>query len=199
MAAQCGSILAAIHSLDAAALPFLVEQGAAAQVAVWRDVFDSFDHPQPAIELGLRWAAAHAPKASRTTVVHGDFRNGNFIVGPEGIRAVLDWEIAHAGDPMEDLGWLCVKTWRFGGSPPVGGFGRREPLFEAYERAGGGGVVPEHVTFWEAFGCVKWSIMCMLKGHSHRRGGERTLEGLAIGRRAEEPIHDFLDLVHGAG
>jgi aminoglycoside phosphotransferase (APT) family kinase protein len=195
MAAQCGEILAAIHAIAPGALPFLIEQDAAAELEVYRAIWDSFDHPQPAIELGFCWVAERAPKPARRSVVHGDFRNGNFIVGPQGIRAVLDWEIAHVGDPMADLGWLCVRTWRFGGRAPVGGFGRREDLFAAYERAGGGKVDAERVSFWEAFGCLKWSVMCMMKGQSHRRGGERLLEQLAIGRRSEEPLHDFLALL----
>jgi aminoglycoside phosphotransferase (APT) family kinase protein len=195
MAAQCGEILAAIHAITPDSFPFLIEQDAAAELAVYRDIWDSFDHPQPAIELGFRWVAERAPKPERRALVHGDFRNGNFIVGPDGIRAVLDWEIAHVGDPMADLGWLCVRTWRFGGRYPVGGFGQRDELFAAYEGAGGGRVDPERVSFWEAFGCLKWSVMCMMKGQSHRRGGERSLEQLAIGRRAEEPLHDFLALI----
>jgi hypothetical protein len=78
----------------------------------------------------------------------------------------------------------------------VGGFGERAALFEAYERAGGGAVDPARVAFWEAFGCIKWSIMCLMKGHSHLRGAPRSLEQLAIGRRAEEPLHDFLEILH---
>ena len=74
-----------------------------------------FGEPHPAFELGLRWLAeARAPRPTPPALVHGDFRNGNFIVGPDGMRAVLDWELAHLGDPIEDLGWLCVKSWRFG-------------------------------------------------------------------------------------
>jgi aminoglycoside phosphotransferase (APT) family kinase protein len=195
MAGQCGTILAAIHAMATDPFPFLVEQDAAAELRVYRDVWDSFDLPQPAIELAFRWAAERAPAPARRALVHGDFRNGNFIVGPEGIRAVLDWEIAHVGDPMADLGWLCVRTWRFGGRHPVGGFGSREELFEAYERAGGGRVDAERVRFWEAFGSLKWSVMCMMKGQSHLRGAERSLEQLAIGRRAEEPLRDFLALL----
>jgi hypothetical protein len=65
---------------------------------------------------------------------------------------------------MLDLGWLCVPTWRFGGPFPVEGFGHRDDLFRAYERAGGGSVDPAHVRFWEAFGCIKWALMCMHKG-----------------------------------
>jgi aminoglycoside phosphotransferase (APT) family kinase protein len=145
----------------------------------------------PAVELGLRWVAENAPAAPRSCVVHGDFRNGNLIVGDDGIRCVLDWELAQIGDPMLDLGWLCVKTWRFGGALPVGGFGRREELFEAYERAGGGPVAPAHVRFWEAFGCVKWALMCMQKGLARHAN----VEGVAVGRRIEEPLLDFLELI----
>lgn len=199
MAAQCGAILAAIHRIDGSELDFLVNQGPAEQVALYADIFHSYDWPQPAIEYGLRWAAEHAPRDHRAAVVHGDFRNGNFITGEDGIRAVLDWEIAHRGDPMEDLGWLCVRAWRFGGAQPVGGFGRREDLFAAYEQASDSRVDPDHVRFWEAFGCVKWSIMCAMKGHQHQRGQPLEMEQLAIGRRAEEPIWDFLRLVTGHG
>ena len=195
LAAQCGRVLAALHRIDRASAPFLIEHGPATQLALYRAIYESFDHPQPALEIAFRWAAAHAPVSAPTAVVHGDFRNGNFVVGADGIRAVLDWEIAHLGDPMEDLGWLCVKTWRFGGAAPVGGFGSREALFSAYE--GAGGVVDRaRVLFWEAFGCVKWSVMCMMKGQGGHRGGRRDLEQLAIGRRAEEPLWDFFQLVH---
>jgi aminoglycoside phosphotransferase (APT) family kinase protein len=197
LADQCGRILAALHRIDVAAAPFLAGHGPAAQLRLYREVYESFDHPRPVMEIALSWVAEHVPPAAPAAIVHGDFRNGNFVIGADGIRAVLDWEIAHLGDPMEDLGWLCVKTWRFGGGAPVGGFGTRDALFAAYESAGGGTVDLARVRFWEAFGCVKWSIMCMMKGESARRGGRHDLEQLAIGRRAEEPLWDFLDLVHG--
>jgi aminoglycoside phosphotransferase (APT) family kinase protein/serine/threonine protein kinase len=195
LAAQCGSILAAIHRIDATGLDFLVEQTARAQLAAYRAVADAYDHPLPVIEVGLRWVAENLPEAPRTCVVHGDFRTGNLIVGEDGIRCVLDWELAHRGDPMLDLGWLCVKTWRFGGPQPVGGFGTRDDLFLAYERAGGGSVDPAHVRFWEAFGCIKWALMCMAKGLGDPPGARRTVEAVAIGRRIEEPLLDFLELI----
>jgi aminoglycoside phosphotransferase (APT) family kinase protein len=199
MARQCGVQLAAIHRIDTSGLDFLTPHGPAEQVAIYADIFRSYGWPQPAIEYGLRWANEHAPRQHRTAFVHGDFRLGNFIVGEDGLRAVLDWEICHTGDPMEDLGWLCVRTWRFGGREPVGGFGRREDLFAAYEAAGGERVDPDHVRFWEAFGCVKWAIMCLMKGEQHKRGHPLEMEQLAIGRRAEEPVWDFLQLVDGHG
>jgi aminoglycoside phosphotransferase (APT) family kinase protein len=69
---------------------------------------------------------------SRGRLVHGDFRNGNLIGGPDGLRAVLDWELAHLGDPLEDLGWLCVRSWRCGAEPRVGGFGPVDDQVAAY-------------------------------------------------------------------
>ena len=197
LAAQCGSILAAIHRIDATGLDFLVAQSAGEQLAAYRALADAHDHPLPALEFGLRWVAENLPGAPRTCVVHGDFRNGNLIVGEDGVRCVLDWELAQLGDPMLDLGWLCVKTWRFGGPLAVGGFGHRDELFLAYERAGGGPVDPAHVRFWEAFGCVKWALMCVQKGLGHQHGARGNVEAVAIGRRIEEPLLDFLELVTG--
>jgi aminoglycoside phosphotransferase (APT) family kinase protein len=195
MAAQCGTILAAIHRIDLAAAPFLKRQDAAEMVAAQRRIVDYYNFRLPALELGLRWAAENAPRNSRHTVVHGDFRTGNLIVGDEGIRCVLDWEIAQSGDPMQDLGWVCVKTWRFGGKPPVGGFGTREDLFAAYEQTSGVSVDPAHVRFWEAFGSVKWAIGCL---RMSLRGTEEVgIERCAIGRRIEEPLWDFLNLIEG--
>jgi len=199
MAAQCGEILARIHAIDAGRQEFLSRQGAAEQLTIYRDVWDRFDYPNPAMELGFRWVQDHLPEPVPARLVHGDFRNGNFIAGPNGIRAVLDWELAHLGDPMEDLGWLCMRTWRFGGSGPVGGFGRREDLFESYEAAGGTHVDAARVRFWEAFGCLKWAVMCMIKGQGYLSGTGLGVEGLAIGRRVSEPIYDFLNLVYPRG
>jgi aminoglycoside phosphotransferase (APT) family kinase protein len=195
-ASQCGEILARIHAMggDPAAVPFLVHLDGASQIALYRDVYDSFDFPVPALELAFRWALDNLPSSSRTTVTHGDFRMGNLICGEQHIHAVLDWELACVGEPMQDLGWLCVKTWRFGGARPVGGIGRREDLFAAYQRAAGTAVDPAAVHFWEVWGSVRWAVMCLIKGLAHRRDAlHRTVEAIAIGRRMEEPLFDFLE------
>jgi aminoglycoside phosphotransferase (APT) family kinase protein len=197
LAAQCGTVLARIHGLDPAALPFLHTMTTAQQVAAYRDIFDSYAHPHPLAEYAFRWVAERLPADERLTVVHGDFRNGNMIVDEQGIAAVLDWEIAQVGDPMQDLGWLCVRTWRFGGARPVGGFGSYDELFAAYEAESGRPVDVDRVRFWEAFGCLKWAVMCMMKGQRPRFGAAQTLEAAAIGRRMDEPLWDFLRLVDG--
>ena len=59
------------------------------------------------------------------------------MLSSTGIVAVLDWEVAHIGDPMRDLGWICTNSWRFGQEPPVGGFGEYEDLFRGYEEESG--------------------------------------------------------------
>jgi aminoglycoside phosphotransferase (APT) family kinase protein len=195
MAKQCGTILAAIHRIPTAEVPYLMKLTPAEHIAAQRRIVEYFGLRLPAIELGLKWAEQHAPRDARHTVVHGDFRAGNFIVGEEGIRCVLDWELGQSGDPMQDLGWVCVKTWRFGGKRPVGGFGTREDLFEAYEKASGQSVDPAHVRFWEAYGCVRWGIGCFSMG---ARGTEEVgIERCAIGRRVEEPLWDFFNLIEG--
>lgn len=196
-ATQCGTILARLHAMDAGPLCFLKRFGAAEQVDLYRRVYASLDHPQPVIELGLRWAEDRLPGLRPPAVVHGDFRLGNLICNAGRIAAVIDWELAVLGDPVQDLGWLCVKTWRFGGRLPVGGMGTREQLVDAYERAGGCGVDAAALHFWEGFGSIKWAIMCLMKGQEHRRTGRRSIEQLAIGRRMEEPLHDFLQLIAG--
>ncbi len=161
----------------------------------YRAILDALGEPHPAIELGLRWLDQNRPPSHRTTVVHGDFRLGNLIVGPDGLRAVLDWELAHLGDPLEDLGWLCVRAWRFGESKPVGGFGEYDELFGSYAVASGTEVDPEVVRWWQILGTLKWGVMCIMQASSHLGGWSRSVELAAIGRRVCENEHDLLELL----
>lgn len=193
LAAQCGEALAAIHRMPLSALPLV--PAAEDPLRQWRDVLDQIGEPHPVFELAFRRLAATRPASARRSVVHGDFRNGNLIVGPEGIRAVLDWELAHAGDPVEDLGWLCVKAWRFGSPLPVGGFGGYDDLVSAYEKAGGRQVDRDALRWWETFGVLKWGVICVMQTMRHLRGGARSVELAAIGRRVCENEWDLLRLL----
>jgi aminoglycoside phosphotransferase (APT) family kinase protein len=199
LAAQCGEIAARIHAIDPATLPRLPEQSAPTQLDQYRSLLDTFGEPHPAFELGLRWLAERVPSPpSRPELVHGDFRNGNFIVGPEGIRAVLDWELAHLGDPVEDLGWLCVKSWRFGVADKlVGGFGTVPDLVAAYERAGGRKVDENTLRFWVALGTLKWGVICVGQAFTHLNGFVRSVELATLGRRVAETEWDLLEILDG--
>jgi aminoglycoside phosphotransferase (APT) family kinase protein len=192
LAEQCGEILARIHSIPRDDVPGLEHPDVLADV---RDTIRSFDDASPALELGLRWLEEHRPPPAEDVVVHGDFRNGNLVIGPDGIRGVLDWELVHLGDPMQDLGYLCVRAWRFGADAPVGGFGSYEDLFRGYERVSGRSVDPEAVRWWELFGTVWWGGGCMQQAWRHLSGDERSVELAAVGRRVWEQEYDVLLLL----
>ena len=196
LAEQCGTEAARIHALDVAALPDLPVLGVREQIEQYRGVLDSIGEPHPAFELGLRWLEDHAPPTVEPRLVHGDFRNGNLVVGPEGLRAVLDWELAHLGDPVEDLGWCCVRSWRFGNvDRPVGGFGNVDDLLDAYVAAGGEPVDPEHLRYWETFGTLKWGVICEGQAFTHLSGIVRSVELATLGRRIAETEWDLLRLI----
>jgi aminoglycoside phosphotransferase (APT) family kinase protein len=196
LARQLGGVLARIHGLTLSQLPQLRQMTAAKEIAELERDYRSFDWPRPVFELALRWLRDHDPGPSEeVTLVHGDFRHGNLIIGPDGIRAVLDWELAHTGDPMEDIGWICVNSWRFGEiDKPVGGFGSREELFAGYEAAGRH-VDPQRVKFWEVMGTLRWGVMCCGMMQRFRIGPEHSIERAMIGRRASETEIDLLRLL----
>jgi aminoglycoside phosphotransferase (APT) family kinase protein len=195
LARQCGDILARIHTVDPAAFPKLRRSTPAGLVGQWEEAYRASAWPRPVFELTLRWLHDHSPPPGRQFLVHGDFRNGNLIVGPDGVRAVLDWELAHVGDPMEDLGWICVNSWRFGvEDKPVGGFGEREDLYAGYESAGGERVNRDHARFWEVYGALRWGVMCagMTAGF---RGADPSVERAVIARRTSESEVDLMRLL----
>ena len=191
---QAGAALAAIHGIPLEDAPPL---SAGDQLEEMRTLLAGFDQPLPAIELGLRWLAAHRHPSPRQTVVHGDFRLGNLMVGPDGLSGVLDWELAHLGDPIEDLGWYCVRAWRFGSPLPAGGTGTREQLVAAYEAAGGPAVDLEALRWWEVLGTLKWGLICVLQASAHLGGASRSVELATIGRRVCENEWDLLALLPG--
>jgi aminoglycoside phosphotransferase (APT) family kinase protein len=192
LAEQCGEILARIHAIPLDEVPRLEHPDVLADL---RDTIRSFEDASPALELGLRWLEEYRPSSADQVVVHGDFRNGNLVIGQEGVRAVLDWELVHRGDPMQDLGYMCVRAWRFGVDRPVGGFGDYDDLFRGYERVGGRSVDRDVVRWWEVFGTVWWGGGCMQQAWRHLSGDERSIELAAIGRRVWEQEYDALLLL----
>jgi aminoglycoside phosphotransferase (APT) family kinase protein len=196
LARQLGHAAAGIHALEQAKLPKLRTSIASTEIADLEREYRSFNWPRPVFELALRWLRERDPgPPQETTLVHGDFRHGNLIIGPDGLRAVLDWELAHLGDPMEDLGWICTNSWRFGEiDKAVGGFGSREELFAGYEAAGRR-VDPDRVMFWEVTGSLRWGVMCCGMMQRFRSGPDHSMERAMIGRRASETEIDLLRLL----
>ena len=193
--AQCGAALAALHRVDVALLPPLPQED---PLLLWRRLLDRSGEPHPAFEIAFRWLEAHRPAPRGPVLVHGDFRLGNLIVDSSGLAAVLDWELAHAGDPLEDLGWLCVKAWRFGEALPVAGLGSYDELIAAYESAGGIPVDRAALHWWETFGTLRWGVICILQAAKHLSGAQRSVELATIGRRVCENEWDVLDCLDRA-
>ncbi len=198
MAFECGQALARFHAfpVENALSEKLHSVSPEALVRETWDAYVALDTPQPMIDYTAQWLLGHLPKDSRTTLVHGDFRNGNLMVTPDGIKAVLDWELCHIGDPMRDLGWLCVNSWRFGNrSLPVGGFGRVEDLVAGYESVSNHRVDRDALRFWEVFGSFWWSITTLGMAKTWRTGETPSVERPVIGRRSTEAQMDCVNLL----
>lgn len=206
--AQLAQSLARIHSIPedrypefrALLAPPPGVSPARAEVEHYEQIFreTSFD-PHPVFELAFRWLYANLPNPPERVLVHGDFRLGNFMFDESGVRGIIDWELAHWGDPMEDIGWLAVKSWRFGGKKPIAGIADYEEFFEAYEAAGGAKVDRERVRFWELFGNLKWGVITIMQSMNYFTGRNPTVEMASIGRRTAETEWELLHLLEREG
>ena len=200
LAKQCGEALAAIHAIPLEGLPDALQvSDGLAQIAQYEEIYQGFDAPRPVFELALQWLKSHAPAPRPTVLVHGDFRLGNLMVDETGLAAVLDWELAHLGDPREDIAWLCVNSWRFGQSQNrVGGFGQLAALLEAYNKNSADEISAAEIDWWEMLGSLKWGIMCMIMYEAFRSGADPSVERAAIGRRVSETEIDLINLLEAA-
>ncbi|MBC7669359.1 MAG: phosphotransferase family protein [Gemmatimonadaceae bacterium] len=201
LARRCGEVLAAIHATPLEGLPPLATSDAANELQRYEAVYRDLRPQRPIFEAAFRWLESRAPPLERPVLVHGDFRNGNLMIHPaSGLVGVLDWELAHLGDPAEDLGWICVNSWRFGQwRRPVGGFGDYQDLLDGHAAAGGGAVSLERLLFWQALGSLKWGVMCLMMYASFASGADRSIERAMIGRRASEAEIDLVLLMERLG
>jgi aminoglycoside phosphotransferase (APT) family kinase protein len=198
LARQCGEVLARIHAVDIAPLKdVLAVVDGPTQLRRYRDLYDAYNYPHPMFELAFQWLQPRMANTGRQTLVHGDFRHGNLMISPRGVEAALDWELTHIGDPIEDIGWICTNSWRFGmAEKVVGGFGDLPDLLAGYEEAGGGRIEPDEVRTWIVYGSLKWGIMCMSMYQGFLM--DRSVERATIGRRSSETEIDLVNLIiHG--
>jgi len=198
LARQCGEILARIHRVNIAPLRgVLAVVDGPAQLKRYREIYDLYDYPHPMFELAFQWLEPRMKASRRQTLVHGDFRHGNILISPKGVEAALDWELTHIGDPLEDIGWICTNSWRFGvADKVVGGFGDLPDLLAGYKEAGGVDLDVDEVRTWIVYGSLKWGIMCMSMYQGFR--ADHSVERAAIGRRSSETEIDLVNLIiHG--
>ena len=200
LAYQCGEAIAKIHNVDINNFSFLPKKPAEDQLEDLYSTYQSFEQPSPVFEYAYLWLKEQDFGNFQESLVHGDFRLGNIIVNAEGLQSIIDWELAHIGNPLQDLGWVCGNSWRFGKNDKVvGGFGELEDLLKGYNSISKFQVNNEMVKCWQVFGTFRWGVICLIQAYAHLNGTINSIEKAAIGRRVSETEIDIVDLLFLGG
>lgn len=194
-----GESMARLHAVDPSTAPANLVRPATTAVDAALDYvrvqIDGLLQPSPPFALAFSWLESNKPDAHRLAVVHRDCRNGNIIVGPDGLRAILDWEVAHIGDPIEDLAWTSVRMWRFRNDHlEIGGFATRDDLRAGYESAGGTWDDASYF-WWQVYSTLRWGLGLAGQAKAHLDGSFRSIVMAGSGRRVGELEWDVLLLL----
>jgi aminoglycoside phosphotransferase (APT) family kinase protein len=193
---QMADELAKIHAIPRAVVPFLPD----ARLERMVEELDEVGVARPAIELGLWWLRENRPPPREPVVVHGDYRIGNLVVGPSGLRGVLDWEFAHIDEPVRDLAFALVRAWRFGvPEKRLGGIGDAQPYVARYNELTGLDVRGDELDYWEVAGNVGWAIGTLTQMQRHLSGRDRSVELATLGRLGAEVEYEILHLLERKG
>jgi aminoglycoside phosphotransferase (APT) family kinase protein len=200
LAFALGANLARIHAirpprsdLDMLAMP---ANPAAETIAEYRAYLDGLDDAYPALEWGLRWCERHAPSPVGVTLIHRDYRTGNYLVDHGRLTGVLDWEFAGWGEPSEDLGWFTARCWRFNGAErEAGGIASLEPFLQGYESVAGHRISRAALDYWQVMAHLRWAVIALQQAQRHIAGGERSLELALTGRIVHELEYEVLQLI----
>jgi aminoglycoside phosphotransferase (APT) family kinase protein len=201
LSADLGKALAKIHGITPMGgtlpvLPVPMAPPTKVEAARLKAALAGASQIRPALDYCLAWLEANAPETRRLTLAHGDFRTGNYMLDGTKLVAILDWEFAHWGDPMEDIGWLCARCWRFGNdesSQEAGGIGSRRALYDAYNAAAATKIDEAVIPYWEVMAAVKWGVLAILQGDRFLTGGETAIELALTGLMAPEMEFDALE------
>jgi len=200
LARELGANLARIHAirppqpgLDVLAPP--PADPARAVIAQCRGHLDAMSEPHPALEWGLRWCEIRAPAPADVTLVHRDYRTGNYLVDGGHLSGVLDWEFAGWGDPREDLGWLTARCWRFGAVDlEAGGIAPVAPFLEGYESVAHRTITRADLDYWQVVAHLRWAVIALQQARRHLAGGETSLELALTGRIVHELESEVMHL-----
>jgi aminoglycoside phosphotransferase (APT) family kinase protein len=201
LARDLGRTLARIHRITPAGgtlpgLPIPMLAPAKVEVSRLRTALAGASQARPALEYCLAWLDANAPGPRSLTLAHGDFRTGNYMLQDNRIAAILDWEFAHWGDPMEDIGWLCARCWRAGNdaaTQEAGGVGRRRAFYNGYNELAANKIDEAMIPYWEVMAASKWAVLAILQGDRFLVGGETAIELALTGLMTAEMEFDALD------
>jgi len=210
---QFFSILGAISGTDPTGLPItevaqapLPDECWRRELDYWEGVIDADEqHPQPIVRAAIRWLRRNPPKpAQAIRVVHGDYRSGNFLHDEKGrIIAILDWEMAHLGDPLEDLGWAIDPLWAHFEAEKgrVAGMIDRKEAIAIWERTSGLKADPAALAWWELFNAVKGMGIWISAAKEYRDGGFKDpvlgISGWYTARRHDQIIAHRLAQLEG--
>ena len=191
--------LARLHSLTPphARLGFLKTMHARDNIAHYRAYLDRLNEAHPALEWGLRWCEINAPQHEETTFIHRDYRTGNYLVHEGRLAGVLDWEFAAFGNPLEDIGWIFAKCWRFAGkAKPAGGIAAAQDFLQPYELASGRVVSPQALVYWQVMAHIRWAVIALQQAQRHLSSVEPSLELALTGRIVAELEHEIVALTN---
>ena len=193
---EIGKSLAQIHKTKLEKLQDLEEITFSESLEKLFIIYESFDQPQPVFDLAFKWLENQKILDYEEVLVHGDYRFGNFIISEKKLESIIDWELAHIGNPMEDLGWLCVRSWRFGNvNKRAAGLGDVDDLIAGYESNSKIKIDKSQLDMWQLYGSLKWGIICMVQTFAHLSGAVKSLEKAAIGRRVSETEFDLMNMI----
>ena len=193
---EIGKSLAKIHQTQLDDLKALDQVTFSDSLGKLFQIYLSFNQPQPVFDLAFKWLEAQKLTEYGDVLVHGDFRFGNFIISEENLESIIDWELAHIGNPMEDLGWLCVRSWRFGNvEKRVGGLGDIKDLIAGYESNSDIKIDESQLDIWQLYGSLRWGVICMMQTFAHLSGMVNSVEKAAIGRRVSETEFDLMNMI----
>ncbi|MDB5433467.1 MAG: phosphotransferase family protein [Caulobacter sp.] len=209
---QFFTALGAIAAADPATLPIAEAAEAPALDACWKRELDYWEgvinadelHPQPIVRAAMRRLRRNPPPpAVKLCVVHGDYRSGNFLHDEKGkMLTILDWEMAHLGDPLEDLGWATDPLWSHGETERVSGMLPLEEAFALWEAASGLKVDRKAFEWWSLFASVKGQAIWTSSAKEYRDGGLKDpvlgFSGWYTARRQDVILADRLARLEGA-
>jgi aminoglycoside phosphotransferase (APT) family kinase protein len=197
LARELAANLARLHQVrpSYSQLGFLKTTLARDNIAHYRSYLDTLHDAYPVLEWGLRWCELNAPPREDTTFIHRDYRTGNYLVHDGHLAGVLDWEFTAFGNPLEDVGWICARCWRFARPDlTVGGIARIEDFVPEYERASGRSVSPRELDYWQVMAHLRWAVIALQQAGRHLSGTEPSLELALTGHIVGELELEILKL-----
>jgi aminoglycoside phosphotransferase (APT) family kinase protein len=146
----------------------------------------------PLLRAAISWCRRNLATSNRVTLCHGDYRIGNFMVARGRIVAVFDWELAHVGDPVEDLAWAGLRLFR-GRSPLVSQLLPLDDVLAVYREHTGLEVDADVLHFWTVLGMVRAAAPHVRAAAAFERGRSSDLRLAAMGHQTLHVLRHLAD------